>query len=74
MDCSLREASRKEQSIAPKNFFWTHQDHKRAKIPYIRVILVFQKRLEFCKPKNCSFGVFRGPIFGALSVVLYPAT
>ena len=34
MDCSLREASRKEQSIAPKNcIFWTHQDQKRATIP-----------------------------------------
>ena len=38
MDCSLRKASRKEQSIAPnKCIFWTHQDQKKAKIPYIRV-------------------------------------
>ena len=30
MDCSMREASRKEQSIAPKNaFFWTHRDRKK---------------------------------------------
>ena len=34
----------------------------------------FKNGLIFCKPKNGSFGVFRGPVFRALFVVLYPAT
>ena len=56
MDCSLREASRKEQSIAPKkSIFWTHQDQEKAKIPYIRVLLVFQKRLDFLQAKEWFF-------------------
>ena len=56
MDCSLREASRKEQSIAPKEaFVWTHQDHEKAKFPYIRVLLVFQKQLDFLQAKEWFF-------------------
>ena len=56
MDCSLREASRKEQSIAPqKSIFWTHEDREKAKIPYIRVLLVFQKQLDFLQAKEWSF-------------------
>ena len=56
MDCSLREASRKEQYIAPnKCIFWTHQDQEKAKIPYIRVLLVFQKRLDFLQAKEWFF-------------------
>ena len=48
MDCSLREASRKEQSICPqKSIVWTHEDQEKAKIPCKRVLLVFQKRLDF---------------------------
>ena len=59
MDCSLREASRKEQSIAPKKaFFSTHQDQEKAKIPYIRILLVFQKLLDFLQRKEWIFGVF----------------
>ena len=55
-DCSLREASRKEQSIArKKTIFWTHQDQEKAKIPYIRVLLVFQKRLDFLQAKEWFF-------------------
>ena len=56
MDCSLREASRKKQSIAPKKgIFWTHQDQEKAKIPYIRVLLVFEKRLDFLQVKEWFF-------------------
>ena len=56
MDCSLCEASRKEQSNSPqKSIFWTHQDRKKAKIPYIRVLLVFQKRLDFLQAKEWFF-------------------
>ena len=56
MDCSLREASRKEQSIAQKkSIFWTNQDEEKAKIPYIRVLLVFQKRLDFLQAKEWFF-------------------
>ena len=56
MDCSFREASRKEQSIAPnKCIFRTHQDQEKAKIPYIRVLLVFQKRLDFLQAKEWFF-------------------
>ena len=56
MDCSLRKASRKEQSIAPnKCIFGTHQDQKKAKIPYIRVLLVFQKRLDFLQAQEWFF-------------------
>ena len=56
MYCSLREASRKEQSIAPeKTFLWTHQDQEKAKIPYIRVLVVFQKRLDFLQAKEWLF-------------------
>ena len=29
MDCSSGEASRKEQSVAQKKRFWTHQDKKK---------------------------------------------
>ena len=48
MDCSMREASHKELSIAPKNaFFGPIGTKKSAKLPYIRVLLVFQKRLNF---------------------------
>ena len=52
MDCSLREASRKEQSIAPRKAF---SGPSRAKIPYIRVLLVFQKRLDFLQAKEWFF-------------------
>ena len=56
MDCSLREASRKEQSIAPKGtFLWTPQDQGKAKIPYIRVLLVFQKQFDFLQAKEWFF-------------------
>ena len=56
MDCSLREASPKEQSIAPKKaFFDPSGPRKGQKIPYIRVLLVFQKRLDFLQAKEWFF-------------------
>ena len=56
MDCSLREASRKEQSIAPKKaFFWNHEDQEKAKFPYTRNLLVFQRRLDFLQAKEMFF-------------------
>ena len=62
MDCSLREASRKEQSIAQKNaFFGPIGTAKRAKIPYIRVLLVFEKRLDFLQAKEWFFPCFLRP-------------
>ena len=62
MDCSLREATRKEQSIAPQNAFSRPiRMKKRAKIPYIRVLLVFQKRLDFLQAKEWFFRCFLRP-------------
>ena len=62
MDCSLREALRKEQSIAPKNAFSGHiRTKKRAKIPDIRGLLVFQKRLVFLQAKKLFFRCFLRP-------------
>ena len=59
MDCSMCEASRKEQSIVPKNgFFGPIRSQKRAQIPYIRALLVFQKRLGFLQAKEWVFRCF----------------
>ena len=59
MDCSLRKASRKEQSIAPKNaFFAPIGTETRAEIPDIRVLLFFQKLLDFFRSQFC--GLFLG--------------
>ena len=55
MDCSLRKALRREQSIAPKKSLWTHEDQERSIIPYIRVLLVFQKRLHFLQAREWFF-------------------
>ena len=38
-----------------ESIFWTHQDQEKAKIPYIRVRLVFQKRLDFLQAKELFF-------------------
>ena len=62
MDCSLRDASRKVQSIAPKNaFFGPIRSKQRAQIPYIRVLLVFQKRLDFLQAEEWFFRCFLRP-------------
>ena len=62
MDCSLREALCMEQSIAPKNaFFGPMGTKKRSEIPYIRVLLVFQKRLDFLQAKERFFRCFLRP-------------
>ena len=62
MDCSLREALRKEQSIAPKNaFFSTHQDQEKATTAYTRVLLLFQKQLDFLQAKEWFFWCFLRP-------------
>ena len=75
MDCSLREASRKEQSVAPKNaFFGPIRTKKRPKFLTQEFFWGFKNGLIFCKPKSGSFGVFLGRVFWALSVVLYQAT
>ena len=75
MDCSLREASRKEQSIAPrKAFFGPIRTKKRPKLRTEEFFWCFKKGLIFCKPKNGSFAVFSGRVFWVLSVVLYHAT
>ena len=56
MHCSLRDASRKGTVHCPqKSILWTHEDHEKAKIPYIRVPLVFQKRLDFLHAKKWFF-------------------
>ena len=56
MDCSLREASRNEQPIAPKEaFLGPVRTKKNPKIPYITVLLVFQKRLDFLQAKEWFF-------------------
>ena len=56
MDCSLPEASRKEQSIAKKKaFFGCIRTKKRANVPDISFLLVFQKRLEFLQAKQWFF-------------------
>ena len=62
MDCSLRVASRKEQFIAQENaFFGPIRTKRRAKIPYIRVLLVSQKRLDFLQAKECFSRFFFRP-------------
>ena len=59
MDCSLREASHKELSSAPKNAsFGPIGTTKRAKIRDIRVLLVFHKWLDFCASQRMVFSVF----------------
>ena len=44
-----------------KCIFWTHQDQEKAKIPYIRVLLVFQKWLDFLQAKEWFFWCFLRP-------------
>ena len=59
MDCSLREALRKEQSIAPKNaFFGPIRTRKRPKFLTYEFFWCIKNGLIFCKPKNGSFHVF----------------
>ena len=65
MDCSLREAgnglllarslAQRAVHCPKKSIFWTHQDQVKAKNPYIRVLLVFQKRLDFLQAKEWFF-------------------
>ena len=59
MDCSMREASRKEHSTAPKEaFFGPIGTKKRAHIPYIRVFLVCQKWRDFFASQKKVFMLF----------------
>ena len=59
MDCSLREASRKEQSIAPKKAFLGPMRTKtRPNFLIPEFSWCFKDGLIFCKPKNGSFDVF----------------
>ena len=44
-----------------KSIFWTHHDQEKAKIRYIRVLLVFQKRLDFLQAKEWFFLCFFRP-------------
>ena len=72
MACSLREPSRKEQSIAPKNaFFGPIGTKKRAKILFIRVLLVSQKRLDFVQAKERFFSVFLEALYFGHFVSFY---
>ena len=73
MDCSMREASHKEQSIAPKDaFFGPIGTRKSAKITYIRVLLVFQKRLDFLQAKEWFFRCFLRPCISGTFCLLIP--
>ena len=59
MDCSLREASCKEQSIAPKNaFFGPIRPQKRPQFLTQEFSWCFKNGLIFCNPQNGSFGGF----------------
>ena len=73
MDCSLRRASRKEQSIAPKHaFFGPIRTRKRAGILHMRVLLVFQKRLDFKQAKQCFFWCFMRPCISGSFCLFIP--
>ena len=62
MDCSLHEASRKEQSIAQKNaFFGPIRTKERPKFLTQEFFLVFQKRLDFLQAKEWFFWCFLRP-------------
>ena len=64
MDCSLREASRKKQSIAPKKaFFGPIRTKKRPKFLTLESFWCSKNGLIFCKPKNGSFDVSSGHVF-----------
>ena len=59
MDCSMREASRIEQSIAPKNaFFGAIGTHRGEKSLHKSFFLCFRNGLIFCKPRNGFLCVF----------------
>ena len=65
MDCSLREASRKEQSIAPNNAcFGPIRTKKRPKLLTQEFFWCFKNGLIFCKQKDGSCGCFRPCILG----------
>ena len=56
MDCCLRGGLAQGKVHCPKQcFFWIHEDQEKAKIPYIRVLWVFQKRLDFLQAKEWFF-------------------
>ena len=75
MDCSLREASRKEQSFGPKKAFFDPSGPRKGQNSLHKSSFWCSKNgLIFCKPKNGSFDVFSARVFWALSVVLYHAT
>ena len=59
MDCSLREALRKEESIAPRNaLFGPIRTEKRPNFLTEEFLWCSKNGLIFCKPNNGSFGVF----------------
>ena len=59
MDCSLRRALRKEQSIAPKKaFFGPMRTKKSPKFLTYEFFPCFRNGLIFSKPRNGSFDVF----------------
>ena len=62
MDCSMREASRIEQSIAPKNaFFGAIGTHRGENSLHKSFFLVFQKRLDLLQAKEWFFVCFLRP-------------
>ena len=65
MDCSLREALRKEQSIARKTaFFGPIRTNKRPKFLTSVFFWCLKNSLIFCKPKNGSLMFFEALYFG----------
>ena len=58
MDCSLREASRKDQSIAAENeFFWTHRDHKKGQISLPKCSFGVSETARFCASQRLLVSV-----------------
>ena len=73
MDWSLHEASRSEQSQAAKNaFFGPIGTKERVEIPYIRVLLVFQKWVHFLQAKDLFFSCFLAPCVSDTSCRFIP--
>ena len=59
MDCSMREAARKEQSIAPQNaFFWTHRDHKKGQNSLPKSFFGVSETACFFVSQRMLFSVF----------------
>ena len=56
MDCSLRKGLAQGTVHSPKkSIFWTHEDQGKAKTPYIRVLLLFQRQVDFLQAKGWFF-------------------